>query len=186
MEPRVLHHRRQLDLMPFRERPLSTLPSCRPDHRALWTSIVPLKYFGTIECHQVDWVIPQFGRVQNAPQQPLNIDFLHAKDGRGSDQWWPFKYQRWHDLWASRFAQLFDVAKSDDPGLVADFLQWWFLAARRYLVPVGPYHQLPGDDIPVNATQRPSAPYRERPVVPNNRRLARRLMVDTRTTARDW
>ncbi|MED6199667.1 hypothetical protein PIB30_078076 [Stylosanthes scabra] len=33
------------------------------DHRALWTSIVPLIYFGTIKWHQVDLVIPQFGGV---------------------------------------------------------------------------------------------------------------------------
>ncbi|MED6134583.1 hypothetical protein PIB30_038298 [Stylosanthes scabra] len=58
------------------------------------------------------------------------------------------KYQRWHGLWASRVAQLFDVAESDDSGPFAVFLQWWFLAARRYLVPVGPYHHLPADDIP--------------------------------------
>ncbi|MED6169874.1 hypothetical protein PIB30_025288 [Stylosanthes scabra] len=35
----------------------------REDHRALWCSIVPLIYFGTIEWHQVDRVIPQFGGV---------------------------------------------------------------------------------------------------------------------------
>ncbi|MED6146125.1 hypothetical protein PIB30_031717 [Stylosanthes scabra] len=33
------------------------------EHRALWCSIIPLIYFGTIEWHQVDRVIPQFGEV---------------------------------------------------------------------------------------------------------------------------
>ncbi|MED6135350.1 hypothetical protein PIB30_045610 [Stylosanthes scabra] len=155
-EPRVLHHMRQLDLMPFRE---------------------------------VDRVIPRFGGLQNAPHQPLNIDFLHAKDGRGSDQWWPLKYQCWYGLWASRFAQLFDVAQSDDPGSSADFFQWWFLTMMSYLIPAGPCHHLPADDIPVDATLRQSAPHPERPVVPDvpdNRRPTRRMMVGTRTTARDW
>ncbi|MED6146856.1 hypothetical protein PIB30_038506 [Stylosanthes scabra] len=101
------------------------------DHRVLWCSIVPLIYFGTIEWHQVDRVIPQFGGVQNTPHAPLNIDFMHAKDGRERDQWFPQKYQRWHDFWASKFAQLFEVAQSDDPDPFVDFLRWWYLAARR-------------------------------------------------------
>ncbi|MED6199668.1 hypothetical protein PIB30_078077 [Stylosanthes scabra] len=56
---------------------------------------------------------------------------MHAKDGWGSDQWWPQKYQRWHGLWASRFAQLFEVAQTEDPGPSVDFLRWWFLAGKR-------------------------------------------------------
>ncbi|MED6153618.1 hypothetical protein PIB30_103870, partial [Stylosanthes scabra] len=137
----------------------------------------------------VDRVIPQFRGVHNAPHQPVNIDFLHAKDGRGSNQWWPRKYQIWHSIWASRFAQLFEVAQPDDPGPSADVLRWWFLAGKRYLVPIGPFHQLPGDDISVNATQRQSAPHPHRTVVadvPDNRRPARRMMVGTRTTALEW
>ncbi|MED6190443.1 hypothetical protein PIB30_105923 [Stylosanthes scabra] len=139
-EPRVIHHRRQLDLMTFHEDHFNNFFVClsyrvdmvkdvvhpsilQPNHRALWTLIVPLIYFGTIEWHQVDRVIPQFGGVQNAPHQPLNIEFLHAKDGRGSDQWWPRKYQIWHSLWSSRFAQLFEVAQEEDPDPSADFLR---------------------------------------------------------------
>ncbi|MED6111366.1 hypothetical protein PIB30_051714 [Stylosanthes scabra] len=159
-----------------------------PDHRALWTSIVPLIYFETIEWHKEDRVISQLGGIQKAPHRPLNIDFLHANDGPGSDRWWPQKHKVWHGLWASRFAQLFEVAQPEDPGSSADFLRWWFFAGKRYLVPAGPFHQLPADDIPVDATQRQSAPHPHRTVVanvPSNRRPARRMMVGTRTTARD-
>ncbi|MED6181761.1 hypothetical protein PIB30_022361 [Stylosanthes scabra] len=122
------------------------------EHRALWCSIVPLIYFGTIEWHQVDRVIPQFGGVQNRPHPALNIDFLHAKDGRGSDQWFPHTFQRWHALWATRFQQLFEVVQSADSNPTADFIQWWILATRRYLVPVDRFHHLPPDEIPVEAT----------------------------------
>ncbi|MED6121251.1 hypothetical protein PIB30_028354 [Stylosanthes scabra] len=131
-DARLQRLRRQLDLMPFNE--FVCLPYrmleveamldrriLQEEHRALWCSIVPLIYFGTIEWHQVDRGIPQFGGVQNRPHPALNIDFLHAKDGRGSDQWFPQTFQRWHALWAT----------------------------RRYLVPANRFHHLPPDEIPL-------------------------------------
>ncbi|MED6208409.1 hypothetical protein PIB30_044745 [Stylosanthes scabra] len=68
-DPRLQRLRRQLDLMPFSEfvcLPYRTLEVeavldrriLQEEHRALWCSIVPLIYFGTIEWHQVDRVIP--------------------------------------------------------------------------------------------------------------------------------
>ncbi|MED6206810.1 hypothetical protein PIB30_030126 [Stylosanthes scabra] len=94
--PQLQALRRHLDLMPFsafgcfpcRTLEVETvLDPCilQEDHEALWCSIVPLIYFGTIEWHQVDWVIPQFGGVQNRPHPILNIDFLQSRDGRGSN-----------------------------------------------------------------------------------------------------
>ncbi|MED6179900.1 hypothetical protein PIB30_005360 [Stylosanthes scabra] len=156
------------------------------EHKALWCSIVPLIYFGTIEWHQVDRVIPQFSGVQNRPHRALNIDILHAKDGRESDQRYPLTFQRWHGLWATRWEQLFQVVPSVDPGLTADFIRWWILAGNRYLVPEDRSHRLPPDEIPPEAVQRQSALHPPRPNVPDvpdNRRPARRMMVGTRTTA---
>ncbi|MED6193565.1 hypothetical protein PIB30_020709 [Stylosanthes scabra] len=165
-DPQLQRLRRQLDLMPFSEF------ICLP--------------YRTLE---VDRVIPQFGGVQNCPHPALNIDFLHAKDGRRSDQWFPQTFQRWHALWATRFQQLFQVVPSADPGPTADFIRWWILAGRRYLVPADRFHHLPPHEIPVEATQRQSGPHPARPDlphVPDNRRPARRMMVGTRTTAWDW
>ncbi|MED6215761.1 hypothetical protein PIB30_001382 [Stylosanthes scabra] len=71
----------------------------------------------------------------------------------------------------------------------ANFIRWWILAGRRYLVPADRFHHLPPDEIPVEATQRQSGPHPAHPDVPHvpdNRRPARRMMVGTRTTARDW
>ncbi|RYR26894.1 hypothetical protein Ahy_B02g061205 isoform A [Arachis hypogaea] len=62
------------------------------EHRRLWTSITSLIYFAAIEWHQVDRVLPQFGGVQHLPQGALNIDWLHAKDGRDGDRWFPRYY----------------------------------------------------------------------------------------------
>ncbi|MED6187868.1 hypothetical protein PIB30_080584, partial [Stylosanthes scabra] len=183
-DPRLQRLRRQLDLMPFSEficlpywtlEVEAVLDPCilQEEHRALWCSIVLLIYYGTIEWHQVDQVIPQFGGVQNHPHRALNIDFLHAKNGRGSDQWFPQTFQRWYALWANRY----------------DFIRWWILAGRRYLVPADRFHRLPPDEISVEAVQRQSAPHPPHPDVPHvpdNRRPARRMMVGMRTTAQDW
>ncbi|MED6122477.1 hypothetical protein PIB30_040207 [Stylosanthes scabra] len=120
----------------------------------LWTAVCPLIYFGSIEWHQVDRVIPQFGGVQNHPHRPLNIDFLHAKDGRGGDRWFPTTYQLWHVLWASRHDQTFVVEEAQDPGPSAEYLRWWYLAAKRYLAHDDAFHPRPADEIPAEAFQR--------------------------------
>ncbi|MED6216052.1 hypothetical protein PIB30_004083 [Stylosanthes scabra] len=94
-EPLVVAYRTHLDLLSVRADIVEAVvhPSIwHVDHKALWTSIVPLIYFSTIKWHQVDRVIPQFEGVQNTPHRPLNIDFLHAKDSLGIDRWWPSKY----------------------------------------------------------------------------------------------
>ncbi|MED6181533.1 hypothetical protein PIB30_020103 [Stylosanthes scabra] len=173
--PRLQAHRRQLDLMPFSEfvcLPYRTLAVevvldrsiLQEDHRALWCSIVPLIYFGTIEWHQVDRVILQFGGVQNRPHPALNIDFLHAKTDGGVTSGFRRRISTGMDSG--------QPGMSADSGPAADFLQWWILAARRYLVPADHFHRLPPDEIPVEATQRQSGPHPARPDVlhvPDNR-----------------
>ncbi|RYR16281.1 hypothetical protein Ahy_B04g073280 [Arachis hypogaea] len=95
-----------------------------PRHTALWWSVTSLIYFAVIEWHQIDRVLPQFGRVQPRPQPALNIDFLMSKDGRG------------------------------DPGPSHDFLEWWSQHGKRFLSPemyLGDPRAVP---ISVEATQR--------------------------------
>ncbi|XP_015931680.1 serine/threonine-protein phosphatase 7 long form homolog [Arachis duranensis] len=72
------------------------------EHRRLWTAVTSLIYFAAIEWHQVDRVLPQFDGVQHLPEGALNIDWLHAKDGRGGDRWFPTYYQEWHHFWEDR------------------------------------------------------------------------------------
>ncbi|MED6120706.1 hypothetical protein PIB30_023471 [Stylosanthes scabra] len=85
--------------------------------------------------------------------------------------------------------QVLEVVQFADPGPTADFIQWWIIAATRYLVPADHFHRLPPDEIPVETTQRQLGPHPARPNVshvPDNRRPGRRMMIGMRTTARDW
>ncbi|MED6224752.1 hypothetical protein PIB30_087164 [Stylosanthes scabra] len=151
----------------------------REENRRLWTSVCTLIYFGTIEWDQVDRVIPQFGGVQNYPHRPLNIDWLHARDGRGGDRWFPTTYQSWHGRWDSRHEQTFTVVEVQNPGPSAGYLRWWFLAARRFLASADAFYPRPPDEIPPEAIQRVA----DTPVggnqvddVPDNRSPGRRRM----------
>ncbi|MED6132293.1 hypothetical protein PIB30_017727 [Stylosanthes scabra] len=65
-----------------------------------------------------------------------------------------------------RFQQLFQVVPSVDPGPTAE-IRWWILAGRRYLVLADRFHHLPPDEIPIEVTQRQSAPHPARPDVPH-------------------
>ncbi|MED6150262.1 hypothetical protein PIB30_070752 [Stylosanthes scabra] len=136
----------------------------------------------------VDHVIPQFGGVQNSPHHPVNIDWLHARDGKEGDMWFPSVYQTWHGLWDSRHDHTFTVEEVQDPGPSADYLRWWFLAWKRYLAPVDAFFPRPLDEIPSEAFDRVAdTPHTYRvDDAPDNRRPDRRRMVGTRTTARDW
>ncbi|RYR33548.1 hypothetical protein Ahy_A10g048158 [Arachis hypogaea] len=75
------------------------------EHRRLWTAVTSLIYFAAIEWHQVDRVLPQFGGLQHLPEPALNIDWLHTKDDRGGDRWFPTYYREWHQHGRTGFIQ---------------------------------------------------------------------------------
>ncbi|RYQ91735.1 hypothetical protein Ahy_B09g097749 isoform D [Arachis hypogaea] len=95
------------------------------EYHRLWTAVTSLIYFAVIEWHQVDRVVSQFGGVQHLPQLALNIDWLHAKDGRGGDRWFPKYYQEWHFHWENRVDSVIPIGRVADPGPLAEYLDWW-------------------------------------------------------------
>ncbi|RYQ83398.1 hypothetical protein Ahy_B10g102078 [Arachis hypogaea] len=135
-------------------------------HRRLWTAVTSLIYFAAIEWHQVDRVMPQFGGVQHLPRLPLNIDWLHAKDGR-----------------------VLPVDRVADPGPSAEYLDWWCRVAHRFLSPEVAFQ----DPRPIVLTEeaRHRGSSQAPPMVqvvdrPDNRRVDRRRRIGTRTTDREW
>ncbi|MED6176744.1 hypothetical protein PIB30_091180 [Stylosanthes scabra] len=96
-----------------------------------------LIYFGVIEWHQVDRVLPQFGGVQSRSPKALDLDYLHSKDGRGGDRWFPGEYPTWHVEWETRMASVLDFLVHPHLGLDQDLLDWWYELPQRFLSPEG-------------------------------------------------
>ncbi|XP_072058143.1 serine/threonine-protein phosphatase 7 long form homolog [Arachis hypogaea] len=94
------------------------------EHSRIWRAVTTLIYFAVIEWHQVDRVVPQLGGVQHIPEDALNIDWLHAKDGRRGDRWFPHYYQAWHLHWGNRIDAVIAIERVADPGPSADYLDW--------------------------------------------------------------
>ncbi|RYR74235.1 hypothetical protein Ahy_A02g008878 [Arachis hypogaea] len=144
------------------------------EHRRLWTAITSLIYFVAIEWHQVDRVVLQFGSIQHLPQLALNIDWLHVKDGRGGDRWFPRYYQEWHLYWENRVDSVIPVDRVADPGPSAEYLDWWCRVAHRFLSPDVAFH----DPRPILLTEE--ARHR------GSSRVDQRRRIGTRATDREW
>ena len=66
-------------------------------------AVVPLICFATVEIHQVDQVMHQFGFWQSIPTKPLNLDKLHKKDMRGRTyRYWSQYHASWITMWSDR------------------------------------------------------------------------------------
>ncbi|RYR46070.1 hypothetical protein Ahy_A07g031824 isoform H [Arachis hypogaea] len=159
------------------------------EHRRLWTAVTSLIYFAAIEWHQVDRVLPQFGGVQHLPQPALNIDWLHAKDDRGGDRWFPTYYQEWHQFWENRLQSVIWVNRVLDPGPSAEYLEWWCHVAHRFLSPNVAFQDPRPIVLTEEARHKGSSQTPPRVHVydrPDNRRVDRRRCIGTRTTNREW
>ncbi|RYR05064.1 hypothetical protein Ahy_B06g084914 [Arachis hypogaea] len=159
------------------------------EHRRLWTAVTSLIYFAAIEWHLVDRVLPQFGGVQHLPEPALNIDWLHAKDGRGGDRWFPSYYQEWHQHWEDRLRSVIWVDRVMDPGPSAEYLDWWCRVAHRFLSPDVAFQDPRPIVLTEEARHRGSSQAPPRVHVydrPDNRRVDRRRRIGTCTTDREW
>ncbi|RYR25504.1 hypothetical protein Ahy_B02g059300 [Arachis hypogaea] len=199
-EQRVIRYRLALDRLTARDivwepySALDVLAVVHPEilieeHSRLWRAVTSLIYFAVIEWHQVDRVVPQLGGVQHIPEDALNVDWLHAKDGRGGDRWFSYYYQVWHLHWGNRVDAVISIDRVAHPGPSADYLDWWFREAQRFLSPGAAFTDPRGTQIPPEAFQRGSSQVPRRlqlPDMPDNRCVERRRRVGTRDTGREW
>jgi len=64
---------------------------------------VPIICFATVEIHQADRVMRQFGLRQNIPPEPVNLDQVHRDDLRGrNDRDWVGHHHQWIAIWNDR------------------------------------------------------------------------------------
>ncbi|RYR33627.1 hypothetical protein Ahy_A10g048251 [Arachis hypogaea] len=159
------------------------------EHRRLWMAVTSLIYFAAIEWHQVDRVLPQFGGFQHLPEPALNIDWLHAKDGRGGDRWFPTYYREWHQHWENRLHSVIWVDRVLDPGPSSDYLEWWCRVAHRFLSPDVAFQDPRPIVLTEEARHRGSSQAPPRVHVydrPDNSQADWRRRIGTRTTDQEW
>ncbi|RYQ86416.1 hypothetical protein Ahy_B10g106083 [Arachis hypogaea] len=150
------------------------------EHSRLWRAVTSLIYFAVIEWHQVDRVFPQLGGVQHLPEPALNIEYLHSKDGRGGDRWFPTYYRTWHQHWDERVRSVLSVQRVPDPGPSPEYLDWWHRVAHRILSPGVAFAdprptQVPDDAILRGSSQAPTRVLASD--MPDNRCLERRRRI---------
>ncbi|RYR19832.1 hypothetical protein Ahy_B03g064723 isoform C [Arachis hypogaea] len=199
-ERRIIHYRLALDRLTHRDivwEPYGSLDVLAvihleiltEEHSRLWRAVTSLIYSAVIEWHQVDSVFPQLGGVQHLPEPALNIEYLHSKDGRGGDRWFPTYYRTWHQHWDERVCSVLSVHRVPDPGPSPKYLDWWHRVAHRILSPGVAFAdprptQVPDDAILRGSSQAPTrVPASD---MPDNRRLEWRRRIGTRATNRDW
>ncbi|QHO10945.1 uncharacterized protein DS421_15g494050 [Arachis hypogaea] len=159
------------------------------EHSRLWRALTSLIYFAVIEWHQVDRVFPQLGGVQHLPEPALNIEYLHSKDGRGGDRWFPTYYRTWHQHWDEQVRSVLSVQRVPDPTPSPEYLDWWHRVAHKILSPGIAFAdpkptQVPNDAILRGSSQAPTrVPVSD---MPDNRRLEQRRCIGTHATYCDW
>ncbi|RYQ97977.1 hypothetical protein Ahy_B08g094052 [Arachis hypogaea] len=102
-----------------------------------------------------------------------------------------FAVIEWHQHlhWGNRLDAVISIERVADPGPSADYLDWWYRKAQRFLSPGAAFADPRGTQIPPEAFQRGSYQVPRRSQLhdmPNNRRVERLRRVGTRDTGREW
>jgi len=100
---------------------------------------VPIICFATVEIHQADRVMRQFGLRQNIPPKPVNLDQVHRDDLRGrNDRDWVAHHHQWITIWNDRENRIVQGTPFSGNGHLRDetpYMQWYINHTIRYISP---------------------------------------------------
>ena len=100
---------------------------------------VPIICFATVEIHQADRVMRQFGLRQNIPPEPVNLDQVHRDDLRGrNDRDWVGHHHQWIAIWNDRENRIVQGTPFSGNGHLRDetpYMQWYINHTIRYISP---------------------------------------------------
>ena len=101
--------------------------------------VVPLICFSTVELHQANRVMRQFGLRQPIPDNPLNLNDIHKDDMRGrTDRHWLYYHQKWIAMWNDWHVRLIQGQQFGGNGHLRDiapYMQWYISRTIRYITP---------------------------------------------------
>ncbi|MBA0549879.1 hypothetical protein Golob_020880, partial [Gossypium lobatum] len=106
-------------------------------NRNIWQVKVPLIVFATVEMHESNRVMRQFGCMQRIPSSPQKLDDLHNIDLRGRlEEDWSSFHQKYIEIWQRRY----DYLPTREPFLTLelatspDYMDWFRHNGKPYLL----------------------------------------------------
>ncbi|KAH1120744.1 hypothetical protein J1N35_003904 [Gossypium stocksii] len=106
-------------------------------NRNIWYVKVPLIVFATVEIHESNRVMRQFGCMQRIPSSPQKLDDLHNIDLRGRlEEDWSTFHQKYIDIWQRRYDYLPTREPFLTPELATspDYMDWFRHNGKPYLL----------------------------------------------------
>lgn len=124
---------------PYSDKLLDSLPEYCTAGRAVWRASVPLIFFTTVEFHQPERVLRQFGFYQSIPRQSRALEPPHGKTLQSGKRDWAAKYAPIIAIWNARLQHVVEAGcpdvslyPFDDP-----YVTWYNRMSRRCISRVG-------------------------------------------------
>lgn len=108
------------------------LPSDICEDKDVWSTCTVLICFSIIEWHQTDRVRRQFGLMQDIPQDPVNLDNVHAIDKRGQQYTnWKEYHEMWIPYWEKRHQFILQGPRCEGQLLPSKEYMTWYINNSR-------------------------------------------------------
>ncbi|KAJ3680215.1 hypothetical protein LUZ60_016493 [Juncus effusus] len=126
----------QVNWEPYSREDLDLLPPICTASMHLWDYSGPLIHFWMVEPHNTRRVLRQFGKYQNYPPTPCNLDPFECtnKNPGGSDNW-AIRHAMYVSQWTNRANWIFEELRDYDSTTYDNYMEWYANNSRRYLQP---------------------------------------------------